>query len=64
MRLWACVPATVTTVFLGAPGGGGPWGGGGVNCEVDVVLAVSYSTAVIRSAPRDLSASALTRSGV
>jgi hypothetical protein len=28
------------TVFLSAEGGGRPWGGGGVSCEVDVVLAV------------------------
>ena len=34
------VCATVTAVFLSAEGGGRPWGGGGVSCEVDVVLAV------------------------
>ena len=46
-----CEGATVATVFLTAEGGGESWGGGGgVNCEVDVVLVLQPRSARHREA--------------
>ena len=44
-RDWGATPCECATVFLSAEGGGMAWGGGGVNCEVDVVLVLQPRSA-------------------
>lgn len=49
-RDWVATLCECATVFLTAEGGGRSWGGGGVNCEVDVVLVVQPRSARHREA--------------